>query len=774
MAFHPEPGLEVAGRYRLIRRVGGGVFGVVWEGETLDDGRPVLLELLRSEGVGLEAVSHVWRAAMLVERTSHSGAVGISDVVGAGASEDLLAIAVVPFVPGSDFDRWLRLETRTLAEAVAVIREVVDVLESAHASVDARGHAEPLVHLGLKPSEVIVGEDAYEGPRKKQMHVRILDFGLVRDHVEEDASGTMASISSPRFESPESFAFPEFEGPWSDVWSVGVMLYAVASGAYPFVAEDDKTPFQIQKHILDRPIVPLHVADERIPRAFSELVSRCLAKNPSERFEDAGELARAIDALAPLDPSLVAHPFPLSSRVKPRAGETILGAMDAMPSVATLSHRAPPPRRHVTVAGAALASLVVFGGSLGLAVVSSTSDRGRPDPAAAPMRAWLIDPQVDPAVGAPARPDPYASLVASNPFRTLPAPDAAQPLGCERDPATTGLQVEVSVARVPVRTATVARGVLAGLARSSVCDSNERRDASGRCMVLGCPPGATGPDESGRCTATRMVRGPIQRCFRRAAAKYSLNGDTGVLLQEHEVTWAELGHFVRARNEPAFVGVDPESGAIRSAVWNGEVGDARADLPAQGIPRGLAVAYCSAIGARLPTEIEFETAARGRSFGVAPWGHATVAFGTQINALGTPGALPHAVRDRASIDRTIADDPIYDLVGNVREWTSDAYAPDSPFGARSNAITDDLGASSGSSLVFGVVRGLPLATPKGWPRLARASDVQTLLPVPAAYRAPVCIDDGTSLAQGGVCLATATGYLASLRDVGFRCARGGR
>jgi eukaryotic-like serine/threonine-protein kinase len=203
-------------------------------------------------------------------------------------------------------------------------------------------------------------------------------------------------------------------------------------------------------------------------------------------------------------------------------------------------------------------------------------------------------------------------------------------------------------------------------------------------------------------------------------------------IQEHEVTWGELDPWL-ARSPgqllvpPPFAPSDPPT---------------RARTPASSVPWPTARAYCRSLGADLPTEEQWEYAARGAEARPAPWGSAPLDLG-RTNAYQGPSGRARAIM-QSDQDRTPGGDrsAIHDLAGNVQEWTLDLYRSDGDGKVDTWVQTP--------KRRFRAVRGLPLdqKPPRSLPR------------EPAAYRGALCAE--------GSC---PRGVEEALRLVGFRCAR---
>jgi serine/threonine-protein kinase len=239
-------------------------------------------------------------------------------------------------------------------------------------------------------------------------------------------------------------------------------------------------------------------------------------------------------------------------------------------------------------------------------------------------------------------------------------------------------------------------------------------------LVLGLPGPATAPAERG-FAAERRVTAPT----------YAYE------IQQHEVTWGELGPWLAQRPD---LRVEPPD-------WLPAV--ARERYPATNVQWETALAYCRSVGGSLPTEEEWELAARGPSLRPYPWGEQTIDLarthvfrqGDQLSAVmtndqdATPGEAPGA---------------IHDLLGNAREWTADLWRLDEPAAPEAEAWVQAAGRT------YRPVRGLPPAgaPPAVLPRFGAAS------------RASLCATGPCAVDE-----AQAERYRELLQHVGFRCAR---
>lgn len=199
-------------------------------------------------------------------------------------------------------------------------------------------------------------------------------------------------------------------------------------------------------------------------------------------------------------------------------------------------------------------------------------------------------------------------------------------------------------------------------------------------------------------------------------------------LQQHEVTWSELEPWLSKHPDRRF----------RRPGWLPTEGSGH--YPATGVSWTVARDFCSGLGGALPTEAEWEAAARGPERRPHPWG--TEPIDTDATHVFRRGPLSKVMSNTQ--DRTPGARAIFDLAGNALEWTADRYRPDAPTG-------DDL-ASQAEGLIFRTIRGL-LPVGSRPPNLPQSS---------AAHRRALCAEGQCSDATARI-----------LQHVGFRCARRG-
>jgi formylglycine-generating enzyme required for sulfatase activity len=207
----------------------------------------------------------------------------------------------------------------------------------------------------------------------------------------------------------------------------------------------------------------------------------------------------------------------------------------------------------------------------------------------------------------------------------------------------------------------------------------------------------------------------------------------GFSIQAHEVTWAELDPFLATLS-------DAERATLVTLPWLPAEPARRARLPATGIPWDIARRYCVSLGGggTLPTEEQWEWAARGSDLRPNPWGTGRIDLDRTNAFQGSAGQ----VAEVATHDQDRTPDGLYDMAGNAMEWTVDLFREDAPDQDESWVQTPEAS--------YRGVRGLPLTEPA--PRSVPEASL--------AYRDPLCAT--------GTCPPAAAEILA---HVGFRCVR---
>jgi len=278
-AQNPEE-LGRLGGYRILELIGSGGMGIVFKAEDTFLKREVALKILHPAVAERPSARHRFvREAKAMAAILHDNVVPVFQV---GEDRNVPFLAM-PLLPGLSLEHYMK-ENAMIAmdEVLRIGCEIAEGLAAAH----ARG----LIHRDIKPSNIWL-----EGPRRK---VKILDFGLARiseDDQKLTPPGTM--LGTPAYMAPEQAEGSPIDAR-SDLFSLGCLLYQLASGALPFVG---KTPIQVLRAVTLETPAPLRQG----PPGFVALVMQMLEKNPVNRPASATDVAHRLSHLdeTPLTPA---------------------------------------------------------------------------------------------------------------------------------------------------------------------------------------------------------------------------------------------------------------------------------------------------------------------------------------------------------------------------------------------------------------------------------------------------------------------------------------
>ncbi|MFC4327607.1 serine/threonine-protein kinase [Streptomyces andamanensis] len=273
----------LGGRYRLVRRLGEGGMGQVWEAqdETLDRRVAVkVISLLAGGGSrGGEARARFLREARITARLQHPHIVTVHDLGESGPDDGNAPFLVMELVRGEGLDAKLRRGAVTLEDAARWGAQICDALADAHEA--------GVLHRDIKPSNILVTPAGA---------VKVLDFGVARAAdpyaTADRLTRTGFIVGTPPYMAPEQArGYPE---PGSDLYALGCLLFELITGRLPFQAPDGVG--YLTAHLSQEPPVPSAVRPG-IPGAWDALVLTLLRKDPAERYRTAAEVSRALRQL---------------------------------------------------------------------------------------------------------------------------------------------------------------------------------------------------------------------------------------------------------------------------------------------------------------------------------------------------------------------------------------------------------------------------------------------------------------------------------------------
>jgi serine/threonine-protein kinase len=294
-------GQVLADRYRVVRLIGEGGMGQVYEAQHVNINKRFALKLLRPEIVSnVEAVARFRQEAWSASSIGHENIIEIEDFATLPSGSVYLAME---FLEGKALSERMREEPPpSFGESLDIMLQVASGLAAAH--------DKGIVHRDMKPENVFLTQK-HGRPR-----VKILDFGIAKVSGAEgnkSLTRTGTIFGTPHYMSPEQALGKPLDHR-ADIYSVGVIMYELFTGKVPFEAESFMGI--LTKHITTQPMPPRQAAPERqIPEAIEAVILRALAKEAEERYQSMAELAGDLAAIASAEAPEVLQPFPMSQPV---------------------------------------------------------------------------------------------------------------------------------------------------------------------------------------------------------------------------------------------------------------------------------------------------------------------------------------------------------------------------------------------------------------------------------------------------------------------------
>ena len=414
------------GRYEILEELGHGAMGTVYRAKDPAMDRVVALKtiisLVLASDQGSDFRERFYREARAAGALAHPGIVPVFDV----GEHEGLPFLVMEFISGKTLaDAVKRGERMTLDRVCEIGQKIADALGYAH--------QHGVVHRDIKPANILLTSKEAHGIERP----KITDFGVAK-LAAGHTTLTGQILGTPAFMPPEQITGSPIDGR-ADIFSLGVVLYWLATGEQPFPGESMTA---VSYKVVHTEPVPPRKLNPSIPLKLEGIILKCLAKNPDERYQTGEDLARDLGELRAVSTSMGLKGLPpdvapagsdpnatyIETPVPAPAGRTA-APLPTAPAVA------PKSNSNNLLAFAALAVVIVAAGSwymlrhkgtpaVQLAPPSSAMVSEAP-PAPVPSAA-IVPAEVKPAASAPKKPETKIAEAekAAPPKAKAPAPKA--------------------------------------------------------------------------------------------------------------------------------------------------------------------------------------------------------------------------------------------------------------------------------------------------------------------------------------------------------------
>jgi formylglycine-generating enzyme required for sulfatase activity/predicted Ser/Thr protein kinase len=689
-------------RYQVTTTLGKGAMGVVYRALDQQTQREVALKVISSDlAPQADILTRFRREGEALQALRHRNIVAFVDMFAVQGHQ----VIVMEYVPGGNLHQLIRQGPLPLARAREIALDLCDALTSAHRL--------NIIHRDIKPENVLLAEDGTP---------KLTDFGLARlVSAKTRLTGSSIMLGTPDYMSPEAWEGRPLDAQ-GDIWSLGVMLYEMLAGELPFICD---TIASLMHKVLTAPAPDIRTIRPQVPPALAEVVGRMLRRDLAERYRTMRQVAvdlEAVELPAGLSGSLgrteaeesgrltAVKMVPEALPVVPPPSEPVSAAMAPAPpqpfedlSAGTLKPleaggAAPvtPPQeaaaeeheRKGLLAGpiwpwAALAALIVLLLLVGLLSWRSIAGLLVASPRPTPIVAVVTSAAVAPR---PVMPTEIPSRTPT--LWPTPVPTSAPPTATSTRSPT--LKPPPAAAAVPSAAAASAPGV-----GSSTVWAKENMRAfyvpAGQFLMGSTPADIVRAQQ--QCPSCDLS------ILQRELPRHAVYLDA-FWIDQTDVTNAMFAKFVQskgyktdAENGDLKVGFyDPQAGKWLSKPgtdWQHPQGPGSSlqglsNYPVVQVSYADAQAYCNWAGRHLPTEAQWEKAARGTDGYIYSWGNGPAA-GNLLNfadkKLNIAGAEP-TIDDGYQLTSPVGVYPkgaspygALDMAGNVAQWVADWYDP---------------------------------------------------------------------------------------------------